>query len=71
MKVLGRYVAENLRFCGVLLVFVGFFKCFRLTNNALTFGNAPKAGFDLSSLCRGFLKAKRGFVRILSMQRWF
>lgn len=52
--------------------FVGFslvFQCFLFkTNNALTFGNAPEAGFLALVVFAKDLKAEEGFIRVFSMQ---
>ena len=47
--------AENITVCGF---WIGFFKCFCLTNHVVAFGNVPEAGFDFSNLCKGFCRPK-------------
>ena len=50
---------------GFLLVF----QCLLFkTNNALTFGNAPEAGFDFGNFCKGFLKAKRVYKGLFNAE---
>ena len=41
--------------------FIGFLNVFHLTNNALTFGNAPEAGFlTLVTFAKDFKGVKEG-----------
>ena len=60
------YARRKLWVCGF---FIGFLNVFHLTNNALTFGNAPEAGFLTLVTFAKVFKGKRGFIRVYSMQR--
>lgn len=41
------------------------------TNNALTFGNAPEAGFLALVTFAKDLKAEEGFIRVFQCKWWF